>query len=145
IIETTGAVHNRLGRNYVVVSDGQAPVTAASLAAALGGTLSGTEILGADLTKLTGADSAALRALAYYANGGPQQPGRGALVVASNDPTLQITGPTKTGGSTPALTIKFANVGADQVSGSLNLAGGDTGANGKVVIADGARITTNTL
>ncbi|MBR0964138.1 filamentous hemagglutinin family protein [Bradyrhizobium diazoefficiens] len=145
IIETTGAVHSKLGRNYVVVSDGQAPVTAASLAAALGGTLSGTEILGADLTKLTGADSAALQALAYYANGGPQQPGRGALFVASNDPSLQITGPTKTGVSTPALTIKFANVGANQVSGSLNLAGGDTSANGRVVVADGARITTNTL
>jgi filamentous hemagglutinin family protein len=145
VIETTGTVHAGLGRHYVVVSDGQAPVTAASLAAALGGTLSGTEILGADLTKLTGADSAALKALAYYANGGPQQPGRGAMFVASNDSSLQLTGPSKTGASAPALTIKFANVGADPVSGSLSLAGGDTSANGRVVLADGARITTNTL
>lgn len=152
IIQTTGVVHARLGRNYIVVSDGQAPVTAQSLAAALGGTLSGTEIVGADLAKLLDPNSPARLALGYYANGGAQQPGRGALFVASNDPTLQLTGPASTGVSAPALTIKFKDVGTASatlpvgpVTGSLTLAGGDTSDSGKAVIADGARISTNTL
>lgn len=152
IIQTTGDVHAGLGRNYIVVSDGQAPVTAQSLAAALGGTLSGTEIVGADLTKLLDPNSPARLALGYYANGGAQQPGRGALFVASNDPTLQLTGPTATGASAPALTIKFKDVATASatlpvgpVTGSLTLAGGDTSDSGKAVIADGARISTNTL
>ncbi|OAF02723.1 hypothetical protein AYJ54_25965 [Bradyrhizobium centrolobii] len=140
IIETTGTVHAKLGRHYVVPSDGQAAVTAESLAAALGGTLSGTQITGVDLTKLIAPDAATLQALAYYANGGPQQPGRGALFVASNDPSLQLTGPSKTGVSAPALTISFTNAG-----GSLTLPGGNTADSGRVVIADGARISTNTL
>lgn len=152
IIQTTGVVHARLGRNYIVVSDGQAPVTAQSLAAALGGTLSGTEIVGADLAKLLDPNSPARLALGYYANGGAQQPGRGALFVASNDPTLQLTGPASTGVSAPALAIKFKDVAtasatlpAGPVTGSLTLAGGDTSDSGKAVIADGARISTNTL
>lgn len=152
IIQTTGIVHARLGRNYIVVSDGQAPVTAQSLAAALGGTLSGTEIVGADLAKLLDSNSPARLALGYYANGGAQQPGRGALFVASNDPTLQVTGPSAIGVSAPALAIKFKDVAtasatlpAGPVTGSLTLAGGDTSGSGKAVIADGARISTNTL
>lgn len=152
IIKTTGVVHARLGRHYVVVADGQAPVTAQSLAAALGGTLSGTEIVGADLAKLLDPQNPARLALGYYANGGAQQPGRGALFVASNDPTLQVTGPSATGVLAPALTIKFKDVApatatlpAGPVTGSLTLAGGDTSDSGKVVIADGARISTNTL
>lgn len=152
IIKTTGVVHAGLGRNYIVVSDGQAPVTAQSLAAALGGTLSGTEIVGADLAKLLDPNSLARLALGYYANGGAQQPGRGALFVASNDPTLQVTGPSATGVSAPALTIKFKDVAtasatlpAGPVTGSLTLAGGDTSNSGRVVIADGVKISTNTL
>lgn len=152
IIQTTGVVHARLGRHYIVASDGQAPVTAQSLAAALGGTLSGTEIVGADLAKLLDPNSPARLALGYYANGGAQQPGRGALFVASNDPTLQLTGPTATGASAPALTIKFKDVApatavlpAGQVTGSLTLAGGDTSNSGKVAIAEGVNISTNTL
>lgn len=151
IIQTTGVVHARLGRHYIVASDGQA-VTAQSLAAALDGTLSGTEIVGADLAKLLDPDSPARLALSYYSNGGAQQPGRGALFVASNDPTLQLTGPSATGASAPALTIKFKDVAtasavlpAGQVTGSLTLAGGDTGNSGKVAIADGVKISTNTL
>lgn len=152
IIQTTGVVHARLGRHYIVASDGQAPVTAQSLAAALGGTLSGTEIVAADLAKLLDPNSPARLALGYYANGGAQQPGRGALFVASNDPTLQVTGPTATGASAPALTIKFKDVAtasatlpAGPVAGSLTLAGGDTSNSGKVTIADGVSISTNTL
>ncbi|MET4169516.1 filamentous hemagglutinin family protein [Bradyrhizobium sp. LA6.1] len=152
IIKTTGVVHAGLGRHYVVAADGQAPVTAQSLAAALGGTLSGTEIVGADLAKLLDPTSPARLALGYYANGGAQQPGRGALFVASNDPTLQLTGPTATGVSAPALTIKFKDVAtatavlpAGPVTGSLTLAGGDTSNSGKVAIADGVKISTNTL
>lgn len=152
IIQTTGVVHARLGRHYIVASDGQAPVTAQSLAAALGGTLSGTEIMGADLAQLLDPKSPARLALGYYAYGGAQQPGRGALFVASNDPTLQLTGPTATGASAPALTIKFKDVApatavlpAGQVTGSLTLAGGDTSNSGKVAIADGVKISTNTL
>lgn len=151
IIKTTGAVHAGLGRHYIVASDGQA-VTAQSLAAALDGTLSGTEIVGADLAKLLDPNSPARLALEYYANGGAQQPGRGALFVASNDPTLQLTGPTATGASAPALTIKFKDVApatavlpAGQVTGSLTLAGGDTSNSGRVAIADGVKISTNTL
>ncbi|WLB51533.1 filamentous haemagglutinin family protein [Bradyrhizobium japonicum] len=152
IINATGVVHAGLGRNYIVVSDGQAPVTAQSLATALGGTLSGTEIVGADLAKLLDPNSPARLALGYYANGGAQQPGRGALFVASNDPTLQVTGPSATGVSAPALTIKFKDVAtasatlpAGPVTGSLTLAGGDTSNSGKVAIADGVKISTNTL
>ncbi|MGY4374238.1 hypothetical protein ACVWZ3_001877 [Bradyrhizobium sp. i1.3.6] len=152
IIKTTGVVHAGLGRHYVVAADGQAPVTAQSLAAALGGTLSGTEIVGADLAKLLDPTSPARLALGYYANGGAQQPGRGALFVASNDPTLQLTGPTATGVSAPAFTIKFKDVAtatavlpAGPVTGSLTLAGGDTSNSGKVAIADGVKISTNTL
>lgn len=152
IIKTTGVVHAKLGRNYIVVSDGQAPVTAQSLAAALGGTLSGTEIVDAVLAKLLDPNSPARLALGYYANGGAQQPGRGALFVASNDPTLQVTGPSATGVSAPALTIKFKDVApatavlpAGQVTGSLTLAGGDISNSGKVAIADGVKISTNTL
>lgn len=152
IIKTTGVVHAKLGRNYVVVSDGQAPVTAQSLAAALGGTFSGTEIAGADLAKLLDLTSPARLALGYYANGGAQQPGRGALFVASNDPTLQVTGPSATGVSAPALTIKFKDVAtasatlpAGPVTGSLTLAGGDTSNSGRVATADGVKISTNTL
>ncbi|WP_445221044.1 filamentous hemagglutinin family protein [Bradyrhizobium sp. Pa8] len=152
IITTTGVVHAGLGRHYIVVSDGQAPVTAQSLAAALGGTLSGTEIVGADLAKLLDPTSPARLALGYYANGGAQQPGRGALFVASNDPTLQVTGPSATGVSAPALTIKFKDVAtasatlpAGPVTGSLTLTGGDTSNSGKVAIADGVKISTNTL
>lgn len=152
IIKTTGVVHAGLGRHYVVAADGQAPVTAQSLAAALGGTLSGTEIVGADLAKLLDPTSPARLALGYYANGGAQQPGRGALFVASNDPTLQLTGPTATGVSAPALTIKFKDVAtatavlpAGPVTGSLTLTGGDTSNSGKVAIADGVKISTNTL
>ncbi|MFK4497503.1 hypothetical protein ABIF86_001794 [Bradyrhizobium japonicum] len=152
IIKTTGVVHAGLGRHYIVVSDGQAPVTAQSLAAALDGTLSGTEIVGADLAKLLDPNSPARLALAYYANGGAQQPARGALFVASNDPTLQLRGPTATGASTPALTIKFKDVAtasatlpAGPVTGSLTLTGGDTSNSGKVAIADGVKISTNTL
>ncbi|HEV2156685.1 filamentous haemagglutinin family protein [Bradyrhizobium sp.] len=152
IVETTGVVHAKLGRHYIVAADGQAPVTPESLAAALGGTLSGTEIVGADLAKLLDPQSPARLALGYYANGGAQQPGRGALFVASNDPTLQLTGPTATGVSASALTIKFKDVGtatatlpAGPVTGSLTLAGGGTSDSGKVVIADGAKISTNTL
>ncbi|MCS3931638.1 filamentous hemagglutinin family protein [Bradyrhizobium elkanii] len=152
IIKTTGVVHAGLGRHYVVAADGQAPVTAQSLAAALGGTLSGTEIVGADLAKLLDPTSPARLALGYYVNGGAQQPGRGALFVASNDPTLQLTGPTATGVSAPALTIKFKDVAtatavlpAGPVTGSLTLAGGDTSNSGKVAIADGVKISTNTL
>lgn len=168
VIETTGVVHAGLGRHYIVASDGQARVTAADIAAALDGTLSGTEILNADLTKLPaswfggiyGSSSpyippvaASQQAIYYYANGGAQQPGRGALFVASNDPTLQLTGPTATGAAAPALTIKFRDVATapaaslptGPVSGSLTLPGGDTRDSGKVVIADGARISTNTL
>lgn len=152
IINTTGVVHAGLGRNYIVVSDGQAPVTAQSLATALGGTLSGTEIVGADLARLLDPNSPARLALGYYANGGAQQPGRGALFVASNDPTLQVTGPSATGVSAPALTIKFKDVAtasatlpAGPVTGSLTLAGGDTSNSGKVAIADGVKISTNTL
>ncbi|QQO32131.1 filamentous hemagglutinin family protein [Bradyrhizobium diazoefficiens] len=152
IIKTTGVVHAKLGRHYVVASDGQAPVTAQSLAAALGGTLSGTEIVDAVLAKLLDPNSPARLALSYYANGGAQQPGRGALFVASNDPTLQVTGPTATGVSAPTLTIKFKDVAtasatlpAGPVTGSLTLAGGDTSNSGKVAIADGVKISTNTL
>lgn len=152
IIQTTGVVHAKLGRHYVVASDGQAPVTAQSLAAALGGTLSGTEIVDAVLAKLLDPNSPARLALSYYANGGAQQPGRGALFVASNDPTLQVTGPTATGVSAPTLTIKFKDVAtasatlpAGPVTGSLTLAGGDTSNSGKVAIADGVKISTNTL
>lgn len=152
IIKTTGVVHAGPGRNYIVVSDGQAPVTAQSLAAALDGTLSGTEIAGANLAKLLDPNSLARLALAYYANGGAQQPGRGALFVASNDPTLQVRGPSATGVSAPALTIKFKDVAtasatlpAGPVTGSLTLAGGDTSNSGKVAIADGVKISTNTL
>jgi len=173
IIETTGIVHTGLGRNYQVVSSGQAPVTAASLAAALGGTLSasGTEIDNADLANLpafwfvngfqstptTVSNTASQAGLSYYANGGAQQPGRGALFVATDDPTLTVTGPTAAGVSAPALTIKFADVtSADAakvgngaptgaVTGSLTLAGGDTTGNGQVTIEAGARISTNTL
>lgn len=152
IIKTTGVVHARLGRQYIVASDGQAPVTAQSLAAALGGTLSGTEIVDAVLAKLLDPNSPARLALSYYANGGAQQPGRGALFVASNDPTLQVTGPTATGVSAPTLTIKFKDVAtasatlpAGPVTGSLTLAGGDTSNSGKVAIAEGVKISTNTL
>ncbi|MET4084738.1 filamentous hemagglutinin family protein [Bradyrhizobium sp. LA7.1] len=152
IIKTTGVVHAGPGRNYIVVSDGQAPVTAQSLAAALDGTLSGTEIVGANLAKLLDPNSLARLALSYYANGGAQQPGRGALFVASNDPTLQVRGPSATGVSAPALTIKFKDVAtasatlpAGPVTGSLTLAGGDTSNSGKVAIADGVKISTNTL
>lgn len=168
IIETAGVVRAGLGRHYIVASDGQARVTAADIAAALDGTLSGTEILNADLTKLPaswfggiyGSSSpyippiaASQQAIYYYANSGAQQPGRGALFVASNDPTLQLTGPTATGAAAAALTIKFRDVATapaaslptGPVSGSLTLPGGDTRDSGKVVIADGARISTNTL
>jgi filamentous hemagglutinin family protein len=169
IIETTGIVHAGFGRNYIVVSSGQAPVTAASLAAALGGTLSasGTEIDNADLANLPASwfvsgfqspatvvsNSANQASLAYYANSGPQQPGRGALFVATNDPTLVVTGPTATGVSAPALTIKFADVtspvvkGAPtgQVAGTLTLAGGDTTGSAQVTIEAGTTISTNTL
>lgn len=152
IIQTTGVVHAGLGRHYIVVSDGQAPVTAQSLAAALDGTLSGTEIVGADLAKLLDPNSPARLALGYYANGGAQQPGRGALFVASNDPTLQVTGPSATGVSAAALTIKFKDVAtasatlpAGPVTGSLTLAGGDTSNSGRVATADGVKISTNTL
>lgn len=148
VIETKGTVHTGLGRHYIVVQDGQPAVTPESLAAALGGTLSGSEILNVDLSKLdptNPANAAALKALAYYANGGAQQPGRGALFAASNDSSLQLTGPSKTGVTAPALTIKFRDVGADPVNGSLTLPGGDTSNSGRVVVADGARISTNTL
>nr|WP_246250208.1 filamentous haemagglutinin family protein [Bradyrhizobium cajani] len=156
VIETKGTVHAGLGRHYVVVSDGQAPVTAESIAAALGGTLSGSQIVGADLTKLPAFNKATQQILSYYANGGPQQPGRGALFAASNDPTLRLTGPSKTGVSVPDLTISFKEVTASdvtnipglptgQVSGSLTLPGGNTADSGKVVIADGTRISTGTL
>ncbi|WP_454646419.1 filamentous haemagglutinin family protein [Bradyrhizobium liaoningense] len=156
VIETRGSVHAGLGRNYIVVSDGQAAVTAQSIATALGGTLSGTTITGADLTKLPAFTAATQQVLGYYANGGPQQPGRGALFAASNDPTLQLTGPSKTGVSAPSLTISFRDVSADdaakfpglatgQVSGSLTLPGGNTADSGKVVVADGVTIKTDTL
>nr|WP_246563558.1 filamentous haemagglutinin family protein [Bradyrhizobium liaoningense] len=156
VIETKGTVHAGLGRHYVVVSDGQAAVTAESIAAALGGTLSGSQIVGADLTKLPAFNNATQQLLAYYANGGPQQPGRGALFAASNDPTLRLTGPSKTGVSVPDITISFRNVTASdvtnipglptgQVSGSLTLPGGNTADSGKVVVAEGARISTGTL
>jgi filamentous hemagglutinin family protein len=173
VVETTGAVHAGFGRHYIVASDSQAPVTAESLAAALGGTLSGTEIINADLTKLPASwfgrgfglpgnvvtNAAGQAALAYYANGGPQQPGRGALFVASNDPSLTLRGPAASGVSAPTLTIRFRDVtSADaakvsttnpvatgQVSGTLTLLGGDTTNSGQVSIEAGARISTDTL
>lgn len=156
IIETKGTVHAGLGRHYIVVSDQQAAITAQSVATALGGTLSGTTITGADLTKLPAFNAATQQVLGYYANGGPQQPGRGALFAASNDPTLQLTGPSKTGVSAPSLTISFRDVttqdaanipglATGQVSGSLTLPGGNTADSGKVVVADGVTIKTNTL
>lgn len=145
VIETRGSVHAGLGRSYIVVSDGQPAVTAESIATALGGTLSGTTITGADLTKLPLLTAAGQSILGYYANGGPQQPGRGALFAASNDPTLQITGPSKTGVSAPSLTISFRDVAAGQVSGSLTLPGGNTADSGKIVVADGVTIKTDTL
>lgn len=153
VIETKGTVHAGFGRNYIVVSDGRDTVTAQSIATALGGTLSGTTITGADLTKLPPFIESIV---SYYANGGAQQPGRGALFAASNDPTLQLTGPSKTGVSAPSLTISFKDVSADdaakfpglaagQVSGSLTLPGGNTADSGKVVVADGVTIKTDTL
>lgn len=153
VIETRGSVHAGFGRNYIVVSDGRDTVTAQSIATALGGTLSGTTITGADLTKLPPFIESIV---SYYANGGAQQPGRGALFAASNDPTLQLTGPSKTGVSAPSLTISFKDVSADdaakfpglaagQVSGSLTLPGGNTADSGKVVVADGVTIKTDTL
>jgi filamentous hemagglutinin family protein len=156
VIETKGTVHAGLGRHYIVVSDQQAAITAQSVATALGGTLSGTTITGADLTKLPAFNAATQQVLGYYANGGPQQPGRGALFAASNDPTLQLTGPSKTGVSAPSLTISFRDVttqdaanipglATGQVSGSLTLPGGNTADSGKVVVADGVTIKTNTL
>ena len=173
IIETAGTVHAGFGRHYIVASDAQAPVTAESLAAALGGTLSGTEIDNADLANLPAfwygngfqsapgivVNSAGQASLTYYANGGPDQPGRGALFAASNDPSLVLTGPSATGVSAQTITIKFADVTkADaskvsgtgpvptgQVTGVLTLPGGDTSNSGQVSIEAGARISTNTL
>jgi filamentous hemagglutinin family protein len=156
VIETRGTVHAGFGRHYIVVSDQQAAITAQSVATALGGTLSGTTITGADLTKLPAFTAATQQVLGYYANGGPQQPGRGALFAASNDPTLQLTGPSKTGVSAPSLTISFRDVttqdaanipglATGQVSGSLTLPGGNTADSGKVVVADGVTIKTDTL
>ncbi|KQT03020.1 MULTISPECIES: filamentous haemagglutinin family protein [unclassified Bradyrhizobium] len=152
VIETKGTVHAGLGRQYIVVSDQQAAITAQSVATALGGTLSGTTITGADLTKLPAFSAANQQVLGYYANGGAQQPGRGALFAASNDPTLQLTGPSKTGVSAPSLTISFKDVTTNvpglptgQVTGSLTLPGGNTSDSGNVVVADGVTIKTDTL
>ncbi len=173
VVETTGAVHSGFGRHYIVASDSRDPFTAESLAAALGGTLSGTEIINADLTKVPASwfgrgfglpgnvvtNAVGQAELAYYANGGPQQPGRGALFVASNDPSLTLRGPAASGLSAPTLTIRFRDVTADdaskvsttnpvaigQVAGTLTLLGGDTTNSGQVSIEAGARISTDTL
>ena len=135
--------------------------------------MSGTEIDNADLANLPAfwygngfqsapgivVNSAGQASLTYYANGGPNQPGRGALFAASNDPSLVLTGPSATGVSAQTITIKFADVtSADaskvsgtgpvptgQVTGVLTLPGGDTSNSGQVSIEAGARISTNTL
>ncbi|WFU84465.1 filamentous hemagglutinin family protein [Bradyrhizobium sp. CIAT3101] len=136
VIETTGAIQSGFGRHYVFAPS--TPVTAQQLATALGGTLNGTQISNADLTRLplTLPDGRAV---------GPSQLaalaiGQGALFVASNDSSLTVTGPAA---NRPDLTISFAPVaaaGGAAVTGTVNLPFA-----GQVLIEAGSRISTQNL
>ena len=136
VIETTGAIQSGFGRHYVFAST--APVSAQQIAAYLGGTLNGTQISNADLTRLP-------LTLPSGRLVGPSQlaalaRGQGALFVASNDSSLMVTGPVT---NRPDLTISFAPVaaaGGAPVTGTINLPFA-----GQVLIEAGSRISTQTL
>lgn len=171
IIETTGKVDVGYGRQYSIVNSNP-PQTALSraqeVAQSLGGTLQadGT-ITGVDLSKLkafwywndfkswTSTPGGDPTSLAFYAYGGPtsQQPGLGALFVASADSSLKVNGPT--GVPVPPLTLKFADLKSvpgvpdtgpvttlDGKQASLTLPGSDVG---RVTIEAGAKVTTPVL
>ncbi|MBC9980744.1 filamentous haemagglutinin family protein [Bradyrhizobium campsiandrae] len=171
IIETTGNIDAGYGRQYSIVNSSP-PQTALSraqeVAQSLGGTLQadGT-ITGVDLSKLkafwywndfkswTSTPGVDPTSLAFYAFGGPtsQQPGLGALFVASGDAGLKVNGPT--GVPVPPLTLKFADLKSvpgvpdtgpvttlDGKQASLTLPGGDAG---RITIEAGATVTTTAL
>jgi filamentous hemagglutinin family protein len=138
VIESIGTVHAGFGRHYEFSSPTNG--SAASLAAALGGTLNGTEIDNAILTNLplfiNGTQRAGPAAVPPLFYGG-----LGALFVASNDSQLAVSGPA--GDPTPALTILFRPVpGYGAVTGAVTVPGSDAG---QIAIEAGTRISTQTL
>jgi filamentous hemagglutinin family protein len=146
IIETRGTLPSAFARNYYFASP--QPVTAAVIASELGGTLNGTQITNANLLNLPLYSVAGTRM-----NASVQQPAfssLGAMLVATNDPNLVVSGPA--GDDTPALTISFASVptttlNGTQIGGSVNgsIALPASTDAGRVSIGAGARITTGTL
>jgi hypothetical protein len=146
VIETRGTLQSAFARNYYFASP--QPVTAAVIASELGGTLNGTQITNANLLSLPLYSVAGARM-----NASVQQPAfstLGAMLVATNDPNLAVSGPA--GDDTPALTISFASVPTTTLNGT-QIGGGVSGSialpasadAGKVLIEAGARITTGTL
>ncbi|MFD2183682.1 filamentous haemagglutinin family protein [Rhodoplanes azumiensis] len=155
IIDVSGTINAGAGRYYYFDNPTVDPAAAAALATYLGGTLDGTTITGAQLTKLPlyvagGVDAngatiwvpqttqpgspeyAALVAAlnAVYkpsATGAP-----GALFAASADPGLRVAGPTS-----DALVVSFANQGDYTLRNTVALS--DNGA-GRVVIQPGATV-----
>jgi filamentous hemagglutinin family protein len=120
VIKTTGIVHEASGRNYYF---GALPGTAAnSVVTVLGGTLDST---GTVITGATGTLSSASQALQSYL-----QSTTGAMFVATNDATLNASGPAGT-----PLTIQFAAGGSAVVTADA----------GRVVMTPGASIQTNAL
>ncbi|QQN61947.1 filamentous hemagglutinin family protein [Bradyrhizobium diazoefficiens] len=136
VIETAGTIQSGFGRHYVFAST--TPVSAQQIATALGGTLNGTQISNADLTRLPltlpDGRSVGPTDLAVLARG------QAALFVASNDSSLTVTGPAA---NRPDLTISFGPVaaaGGAAVTGTINLPFA-----GQILLEAGSRISTQTL
>ncbi|QQO17699.1 filamentous hemagglutinin family protein [Bradyrhizobium diazoefficiens] len=149
VIRTSGSVHTGAGRNFYVGSNPGGYTTAQQVATALGGTLdsTGTVITGADINKIPvsipgvyGSNPSTTVLSNYYSQG------LGGLLVASQDSTISIAGP-----SGSPLTIQFTSLagslpvrGADGSGGpaTVTLPGGNVG---RIEIGAGAQITTNNL
>lgn len=120
VIDTTGTVNQAAGRNYYF---GAMPGAAAqNLATALGGKLDST---GTVITGATGTLASASAAVQSYL-----QNTTGSLFVATNDATLNASGPTGT-----PITVQFASGGSAVVAADA----------GKVTVQSGTSITTKTL
>jgi hypothetical protein len=172
VISATGDVHAGAGRNYYFAdptpdfagANGKA-TTAQDIATALGGTLdaSGTRITGADISKLSyfvknadgsfvtnpdgteyrhagGIDANGLNALQNYSY---QTKGLGALLVATNDTSLKVSGPS--GVAAPSLTIQFGPNADPKVPGALNGSLVLPSDVGRVTLETGVSITAKVL